>query len=124
MFIYSGDPSPPINPIAVAVGVDSVNMTWSTSNCIDYYTVTVSNGSSVVVQTLTTNLTSILINGLQQGMNYSFTVKAVVSIGREGNTSEYVTLLLDGKEKNKTVVNYYRIIIVLQFHSLLLIFNT
>ena len=72
-------------------------MTWSTSNCIDYYTVTVSNGSSVVVQTHTTNLTSILINGLQQGTNYSFTVKAVDGIGREGNTSEYVTLLLDGK---------------------------
>ena len=93
----SGEPSPPINPAVVAVGVDSVNMTWSTSNCIDYYTVSVSNGSGVVVQTHTTNLTSILINGLQQGMNYSFTVKAVDVIGREGNTSEYVTLLLDGK---------------------------
>ena len=72
-------------------------MTWSTSNCIDYYTVTVSNGSSVVVQTHATNLTSILINGLQQGMNYSFTVKAIDVIGREGNASEYVTLLLGGK---------------------------
>ncbi len=80
-------------------------MTWSTSNCIDYYTVTVSNGSSVVVQTHTTNLTSILINGLQQRMNYSFTVKAVDGIGREGNTSEYVTLLLDGM-KNITVGNF------------------
>ena len=88
-------------------------MTWSTSNCIDYYTVTVSNGSSVVVQTHTTNLTSILINELQQGMNYSFTVKAVDVIGREGNTSEYVTLLMHGNEKNTTVFNYYGIIIVL-----------
>ena len=103
----SGEPSPPINPVVVAVGVDSVDMTWSTSNCIDYYTVTVSNGSSVVVQTHTTNLTSILINGLQQGMNYSFTVKAVDGIGREGSTSEYVTLLLDGKvfKTLKTIVN-------------------
>ena len=76
-------------------------MTWSTSNslCIDYYTVTLSNGSSVVVQTHTTNLTSILINGLQQGMNYSFTVKAVDGIGRKGNTSEYLTLFMDGNEK-------------------------
>ena len=82
-------------------------MTWSTSNCIDYYTVTVSNGSSVVVQTHTTNLYSILINGLQHGMNYIFTVKAVDDIGREGNTSEYVTLLLDGKvfKTLKTIVN-------------------
>ena len=103
----SGEPSPPINPVVVAVGVDSVNMTWSTSNCIDYYTVTVSNDSSVVVQTHTTNLTSILINGLQQGMNYSFTVKAVDVIGREGNASEYVTLLLDGKifKTLKTIIN-------------------
>ena len=93
----SGEPSPTTNPVVVAVSVDSVNMTWSTSNCIDYYTVTVSNGSSVVVQTHTTNLTNILINGLQQGMNYFFAVKAVDGIGREGNTSEYVTLLLDGK---------------------------
>ena len=76
--------------------MDIVNMTWSTpsTNCtmIDHYTVTVSNDSSVVEQTQTTNLT-ILIKGIQQKMNYSFTVKAIDSIGREGNTSESVTFL-------------------------------
>ena len=91
-----GSPSPPLNPMVVAVSMDSINMTWSIPSfycsMIDYYTVTVNSNSSYI-----TNTTSILINGLQQGMNYTFNVKATDSVGREGNNSESVTILMDGE---------------------------
>ena len=43
------------------------------------------------------NTTHLIIDGLMQGSTYSFTVQAVDYGGRVGDTSESVTLLLDGK---------------------------
>ena len=43
------------------------------------------------------NTTHLIIDGLMQGSIYSFTVQAVDYGGRVGDTSEAVTLLLDGK---------------------------
>ncbi len=43
------------------------------------------------------NTTHLIYNGLIQGSTYSFTVQAVDYGGRVGDTSESVTLLLDGK---------------------------
>ena len=83
----------------IGISTDTVNVSWSTptngNSCINHYTVTIiSNGTSMYVVANTTHL---IIDGLMQGSIYCFTVQAVDSIGRVGNTSESVTLLLDGK---------------------------
>ena len=83
----------------ICISTDTVNVSWSTptngNSCINHYTVTIiSNGTSMYEVANTTHL---IINGLMQGSTYSYTVQAVDSIGRVGDTSESVTLLLDGK---------------------------
>ena len=83
----------------IGISIDTVNVSWSTptngNSCINHYTVTIiSNGTSMYEVANTTHL---VIDGLIQGSTYSFTVQAVDSIGRVGDTSESVTLLLDGK---------------------------
>ena len=93
----TGEPSSPINVTVMAIDVDTVNLSWSNgSYCNEHYIASVSNGSTV--QNHTTNLTSIVITGLEQGLNYSFSVRAVDYAGREGNISESVTLIMDGKK--------------------------
>ena len=83
----------------IGINTDTVNVSWSTptngNSCINHYTVTIiSNGTSMYEVANTTHL---IIDGLMQGSTYFFTVEAVDSIGRVGDTSESVTLLLDGK---------------------------
>ena len=83
----------------MAIGTDTVNLSWSSpvngSYCIDHYNATVSvDGNSV--QNHTTNLTSIVITGLEQGLNYSFSVRAVDYAGRKGANSESIILIMDG----------------------------
>ena len=97
--LSTGIPSSPINPSVIGINTDTVNVSWSTptngNSCINHYTVTIiSNGTSMYEVANTTHL---IIDGLMQGSTYSYTVQAVDSIGRVGDTSESVTLLLDGK---------------------------
>ena len=82
----------------MAIEYDTVILSWSLplngSYCIDYYTVLVDNGTTI--RNITTDSTSIIINELEQGLNYSFSVRAVDLIGREGTISETVLTALDG----------------------------
>ena len=80
-----------------AINSTAVNISWSTpsnSSCIDHYTVRVENGS--MIRNLTTDSTSIIIDGLGQGMIYSFSVRGVDIGGKEGTVSGTVTLTMDG----------------------------
>ena len=83
----------------IGISRDTVNVSWSTptngNSCINHYTVTIiSNGTSMYEVANTTHL---IIEGLMQGSTYSYTIQAVDYGGRVGDTSESVTLLLDGK---------------------------
>ena len=83
----------------IGISRDTVNVSWSTptngNSCINHYTVSIiSNGTSMYEVANTTHL---IIDGLMQGSTYSYTVQAVDYGGRNGDTSESVTLLLDGK---------------------------
>ena len=95
-----GEPSSPPNVVAMAIEYDTVNMSWSSpysgSYCIDYYTVMIDNGTTT--QNITTDSTSIIINELEQGLIYSYGVKAVDVGGREGTISETVILTMEGTE--------------------------
>ncbi len=106
-YISTGIPSSPINPSVIGISTDTANVSWSTptsgSSCINHYTVTIiSNGTSMYVVANTTHL---IIDGLMQGSTYSFTIKAVDYGGRVGDTSESVTLLLDGKVFIIVIIN-------------------
>ena len=98
----TGKPSSPINVTVMAIDTDTVNLSWSSpvngSYCIDHYNATVSVDGNTV-QNPTTNLTSTVITGLEQGMNYSYSVRAVDYAGREGTISESVILIMNGKIK-------------------------
>ena len=90
-------PSAPLSVSVVAIDSTTVDMTWSSvsnGSCIDNYTVRVIN--EITTRNFTTNSTSLIVDGLEQGLNYSFSVRAVDLMGREGTTSETVTLTLDG----------------------------
>ena len=76
----------------------AVNISWftpSNGSCIDHYTASV-NGSTV--RNLTTESNSIVVDELEQGRSYSFSVRAVDLIGRKGAVSETITLTMDGME--------------------------
>ena len=80
----------------IAIGSSTVDMSWtppSNSSCIDHYIVRVENGLN-----FTTNLTSVVIDELEEGITYSFSVRAVDLMGREGTISEAVLLTMDGME--------------------------
>ena len=105
--LSTGIPSSPINPSVISISTDTVNVSWSTptngNSCINHYTVTIiSNGTSMYEVANTTHL---IIDVLMQGSTYSFTVQAMDSIGRVGDTSESVTLLLIGKAFIIVIIN-------------------
>ena len=84
----------------ISISTDTVNVSWSTptngNSCINHYTVTIISNSTTSMYEVA-NTTHLIIDGLMQGSTYSYTVQAVDSIGRVGDTSESATLLLDGK---------------------------
>ena len=86
----------------MAIDTDTVNLSWFSpvngNYCIDHYNAIVSVDGNTV-QNPTTNLTSTVITGLEQGLNYSFSVRAVDHAGREGTMSESVILIMDGMHK-------------------------
>ena len=105
--LSTGIPSSPINPSVIGISTDTVNVSWSTptngNSCINHYTVTIiSNGTSMYEVANTTHL---IFDGLIQGSTYSYTVQAVDYGGRNGDTSESVTLLLDGKVFIIVIIN-------------------
>ena len=95
-------PSSPINVTVMAIDTDTVNLSWSldvnSSYCIDHHNATVSVDGNTV-QNPITNLTSTVITGLEHGLDYSFSVRAVDYAGREGTISESVTITMNGMIK-------------------------
>ena len=81
------------------ISSDTVNVSWTIpsndNSCITHYTITVTSNDTDTVYTGVVT-TSLLIPGLNQRVNYSFTVHAIDYGGRVGDTSESVTVLLDG----------------------------
>ena len=91
--------SPILQPTVMATDPTTVNISWSPpltgSNCVDHYNITInSNG---INQYITTNTTSVIVEDLTVGMNYSFSVKIIVKGGGEGEDSETVTIILEGE---------------------------
>ena len=91
--------SPILQPTVMATGPTTVNISWSPplngSNCVDHYNITInSNG---INQYTTTNTTSVIVEDLTVGMNYSFSVKVIEKGGGEGEDSETVTIILEGE---------------------------
>ena len=73
-------------------------VSWSpplnSSQCIDHYVVNIINENS---QNTTNSYTTLVINQLIQGMNYSFSVTGVDRAERSGEESETAKMTLDGK---------------------------
>ena len=89
----------------MATGPTTVNISWSPpltgSNCVDHYNITIN--SNDINQYTTTNTTSVIVEDLTVGMNYSFSVKVIVKGGGEGEDSETVTIILQGKRVSNLV---------------------
>ena len=73
-------------------------ISWSpplhSSECINHYVVNVINGIS---RNTSNSSTTLVINQLIQGMNYSFSVTGVDRAERTGGESETARINLDGK---------------------------
>ena len=77
---------------------NTVVVSWSpplnSSQCIHHYVVSIDNGNNKNTSNSTTTL---VINQLVQGMNYSFSVTGVDNAGRTGEESETARITLDCK---------------------------
>ena len=80
---------------------NTVVVSWSpplsSSQCIDYYVVSIVNGTTISNKTTSNSSTTLVINQLIQGMNYSFSVIGVDKAERTGGESETARITLDGK---------------------------
>ena len=87
-----------MNTSVVANGPNTVVVSWSpplnSSQCIDHYVVSIGNGTT---KNTSNSSTTLVINQLIQGMNYSFSVTGVDRAGRTGEESETARITLDGK---------------------------
>ena len=93
-------PSFPLNISAIAVGPNTVVVSWSpplnSSQCIDHYVVSIVNGSTMSTENTSNSSTSLVINKLVKRMEYSFSVKGVDRAERTGGESETARITLDG----------------------------
>jgi len=98
VIVFSAKPSAPLDVTVSAVGSTAVNASWCpplhSSQCIDHYVVSVVNEIEMSTQN---NSTTLVINQLQQGMNYMFRVRGVDSANRTGEESEAAKITMDGK---------------------------
>ena len=89
-----------MNISIIAIGPNTVVVSWSpplhSSQCIDHYVVSIVNGNEKNTSNSTTTL---VINQLIQGMDYSFSVTGVDNVGRTGGESETTRITFDGKER-------------------------
>ena len=102
MYINSSEiPFVPLNTIVTAIGPNIVRVSWSpplnSSQCIDHYVVSIVNGNTISNKNTSNSSTTLVINQLIQGMNYSFGVKGVDRAERTGEESETARINLDGK---------------------------
>ena len=75
-------------------------ISWSpplnSSQCIDHYVVSISNGNTISYKNTSNSSTTLVINQLIQGMNYSFSVTGVDRAERTGEESQTSRVTLDG----------------------------
>ena len=95
-----GTPSVPLNISVSASGPNTVVVSWSpplnSSQCIDHYVVSIVNGNTISNKNTSNSTTTLVINQLIQGMNYSFSVTGVDGAERTGGESETARITLDG----------------------------
>ena len=96
-----GTPSVPMNTSVTAISPNTVIVSWSpplnSSQCIDHYVVSIVNGNTISNKNTSNSSTTLVINQLIQGMNYSFSVTGVDRAERTGEESETARINLDGK---------------------------
>ena len=93
----TGRPAPVSNVTVIPSTNSSVVLSWSPGDrCVVKYNITVLTGTATN-RTITTNLTSVSIDDLQIGMNYSFTVLARDNTEREGSPSSVNNYIWNGK---------------------------
>ena len=102
-FVYLthiGTPSVPLNTSVTASGPNTVVVSWSpplnSSQCIDHYVVSIVNGNIISNKNTSNSSTTLVINQLIQGMNYSFSVTGVDKAERTGEESETARITIDG----------------------------
>ena len=95
-----GTPSVPLNTSVVAIGPNTVVISWSppfnSSQCIDHYVVSIDNGNTISNKNTSNSSVALVINQLIQGMNYSFSVTGVDRAERTGEESQTSRVTLDG----------------------------
>ena len=78
-------------------------LSWSpplhSSQCIDHYVVSIVNGNTISNKNTSNSSTTLVINHLIQGMNYSFSVTGIDRAERTGGENETVNINFDGKER-------------------------
>ena len=101
----TGPPAPVSNMTVVPSTNSSVVLNWSPGyRCVVNYTIiTVLNGTATN-RTITTNNTSVFIDDLQVGLNYSFIVVVSNNIRREGPPSSVNNYIWNGKMIIKNMV--------------------
>ena len=76
-------------------------VSWSpplhSSQCIDHYVVSIVNGNTISNKNTSNSSTTLVINQLIQGMNYSLSVTGVDRAGRTGEESETAKIIMDGE---------------------------
>ena len=70
---------------------------FNSSQCIDHYVVSIVNGNTISNKNTSNSSTTLVINQLIQGMNYSFSVTGVDRAERTGEESETARITLDGR---------------------------
>ena len=89
-----------MNTSVVASGPNTVVVSWSppphSSQCIDHYVVSIDNGNIISNKNTSNSSTTLVINQLIQGMNYSFSVTGVDKAERTGEESETARITIDG----------------------------
>ena len=90
-----------MNISVTAIDPNTVVVSWSpplhSSQCIDHYVVSIVNGNIISNKNTSNSTTTLVINQLIQGMNYSFSVTGVDRTERTGEESETARINLDGK---------------------------
>ena len=100
IFNLLGTPSVPLNASVTAIDPNTVVVLWfpplNSSQCIDDYVVSIVNGNTISNKNTSNSTTTLVINQLIQGMNYSFSVTGVDKAERTGGKSETAGINFDG----------------------------
>ena len=90
-----------MNASVTAIGPNTVVVSWSpplnSSQCIDHYVVSIVNGNTISNKNTSNSSTTLVINQLIQGMNYSFSVTGVDRAERTGGESNMTKIIMDGE---------------------------